>query len=371
MHEQLPFVVITLDESLAVAVWNDRAERLFTTPRDAAIGRPIAELLPLRGGAEAWRTALAAGDGPQQLVVAHPTAGERLLEAWVQPTGATVTIYAHDVTARERRRALESSMLSALKNTLDLVVVAFDRKGVFLAQEGKGLASTGMTENQLVGMNLYDLYGDVTDTSLIQDAMAGKVAHCSPDAATAAHGSLWENWYVPVADPASDAAVVSISLNVTEARRREDELRTKLDLIDKQREVIRELSTPIIEVWDGVLTLPIVGLVDSVRTAELMDNLLAAVSRTRAGHAILDLTGVQVVDTSTASHLIGLIQAIRLLGAEGVLTGIHPNIAQTIVAIGVDLSRVQVFATLRDALKYCIARSNRKARAADAESSSG
>ncbi|WP_245913793.1 STAS domain-containing protein [Nannocystis exedens] len=141
------------------------------------------------------------------------------------------------------------------------------------------------------------------------------------------------------------------------------ELESKLRLIESQQEVIRELSTPIIEVWDGVITLPIVGLIDTVRTAEIMDNLLQAVVRTRARFAILDLTGVEVVDTGTASHLIGMIQAIRLLGAEGILTGIHPMIAQTIVSLGVDLTRVTVQARLRDALQYCIARLDERARA--------
>ncbi|WP_434417313.1 STAS domain-containing protein [Nannocystis pusilla] len=113
-----------------------------------------------------------------------------------------------------------------------------------------------------------------------------------------------------------------------------------------------------------MITLPIVGLIDSVRTAEIMDNLLQTVARTRARFAILDLTGVEVVDTGTASHLIGMIQAIRLLGAEGILTGIHPVIAQTIVSLGVDLTRVGVHAKLRDALQYCITRLGRSKRPA-------
>ncbi|WP_276082587.1 STAS domain-containing protein [Nannocystis punicea] len=168
--------------------------------------------------------------------------------------------------------------------------------------------------------------------------------------------------------------VLQIHLHVGELKQSEEELReqnrrleeavqartaeleAKLQLIESQQEVIRELSTPIIEVWDGVITLPIVGLIDSVRTAEIMDSLLQAVARTRARFAILDLTGVEVVDTGTASHLIGMIQAIRLLGAEGILTGIHPVIAQTVVALGVDLTRVTVHAKLRDALQYCLTR---------------
>lgn len=102
------------------------------------------------------------------------------------------------------------------------------------------------------------------------------------------------------------------------------DLRTKIALIERQQQVIQALSTPIIEVWDKVLTLPMVGLVDSVRAAEVMDNLLMQVSRKGARFAILDLTGVEAVDTGTASHLLKLIQALRLLGAEGIITASSP-----------------------------------------------
>ncbi len=118
--------------------------------------------------------------------------------------------------------------------------------------------------------------------------------------------------------------------------------------------MIRDLSTPIIEVWDGVLTLPMVGTVDSVRTAEVMDSLLAQIVEKRARFAILDLTGVEVVDTRVASHLIQLIQAIRLLGADGIVTGIQPTVAQTMVALGVDLSQLNTQRNLRAALNYAI-----------------
>src|SRR5690606_34344840 len=135
----------------------------------------------------------------------------------------------------------------------------------------------------------------------------------------------------------------------------EEALREKLQQIEDQQQVIRALSTPIIEIWDHVLTAPIVGVIDSERASELMDNLLQAVARTRARFAILDLTGVEQVDTGTAGHLLGLIRAIKLLGAEGVITGIHPNIAQTIVALGLETSAMTVRASLREALKYCMA----------------
>jgi rsbT co-antagonist protein RsbR len=87
-----------------------------------------------------------------------------------------------------------------------------------------------------------------------------------------------------------------------------------------------------------------------------MDGLLQAVVRARARFAVLDMTGVEVLDTSTAAHLIGMIRAIQLLGAEGIITGIHPNIARTMVMLGIDLSRITIHANLREALRYCIER---------------
>src|SRR5690606_28855181 len=135
---------------------------------------------------------------------------------------------------------------------------------------------------------------------------------------------------------------------------REQDLLAKIDLIERQQQVIRDLSTPIIEVWEGVLALPIIGLVDSMRTSEIMDNLLQSVARLRARFAILDMTGVEVIDTATANHLIRMIRAIGLLGAEGILSGIHPGVAQTIVTLGIDLSTISVHASLRQALEHCI-----------------
>lgn len=357
-----PFIVFEVDDGLAVVGSNERAERLLGRSRDAVIGRTLAELLPVAGGADTWRRLLAdGGDVPQVVAVELPQQGRRDLELFVAPASAEgpAALYAHDVTgrvARERRTRLETAVLDAIKSSLDVGVWAVDRQGTALYHEGKGNKTSGI--DGFVGHNFFELFGDTPGNKLLRLALAGEPQHMAPEEY---NGLVWESWCVPVDDPVSGAAAVGISLNVTESKRREDDLRAQLDLVAQQREVIRELSTPVIEVWDGILTLPIVGLVDSVRTAEIMDSLLQTVVRTKSRFAILDLTGVQVVDTNTASHLIGLIQAIRLLGAEGVLTGIHPNIAQTVVAIGVDLTRVRVFAKLRDALKYCLAQTSARA----------
>ena len=114
---------------------------------------------------------------------------------------------------------------------------------------------------------------------------------------------------------------------------------------------MRELSTPIISVWDGILTLPVIGAVDTERSADMMDTLLSRVVQDQASHVIIDITGVFVLDTRTADHFIRMAKAVRLLGSECFLTGISPAIAQTLTQLGVDTSCVRTVRRLSDALK--------------------
>jgi len=134
------------------------------------------------------------------------------------------------------------------------------------------------------------------------------------------------------------------------------DLEEKLNTIEQQRSAIRELSTPIMEVWDGILCLPIVGIMDSARSADMTDALLRAVVATRARCAIIDITGIEVMDTGTADHFIRMAKSVRLLGAECVLTGINPQIAQTVIHMGVNMENVVSHRSLRDALQYFIRR---------------
>jgi len=134
------------------------------------------------------------------------------------------------------------------------------------------------------------------------------------------------------------------------------ELEEKLATIEVQRAAIRELSTPIIEVWEGVLCLPVVGVLDSTRSAEMTEALLSAIVEKKAECAIIDITGIQVMDTGTADHFLRMARAVRLLGADCLLTGINPAIAQTIIHMGVDLSGVVTHRTMRNALQRYIQR---------------
>ncbi|WP_158799833.1 STAS domain-containing protein [Pedobacter sp. L105] len=124
------------------------------------------------------------------------------------------------------------------------------------------------------------------------------------------------------------------------------------ELIMRQTDEITDISTPVIKVWDGILALPIIGTLDSARTQVVMENLLQEIVKTGSGIAILDISGVPTVDSLVAQNLLKAVSATRLMGADCIISGIRPEIAQTIVHLGIDLSQVITKATLASALQY-------------------
>jgi len=124
------------------------------------------------------------------------------------------------------------------------------------------------------------------------------------------------------------------------------------EVILRQTNEITEISTPVIRVWDGILALPIIGTLDSARTQVVMEALLQEIVDTGSSIAILDISGVPAVDSLVAQHLIKTVAATRLMGAECIISGIRPEIAQTIVHLGIDLSKIMTKSTLAAALKY-------------------
>ncbi|RMD94820.1 MAG: STAS domain-containing protein [Calditrichaeota bacterium] len=128
-------------------------------------------------------------------------------------------------------------------------------------------------------------------------------------------------------------------------------MQTKEQTIERQTQEIAELSTPVLQVWDGILSLPIIGTLDSARTQRIMENLLHSIVETGSQLAILDISGVPMVDTLVAQHLMKTVSAARLMGAECIISGIRPEIAQTIVQLGIDLSGIKTKASMAEALK--------------------
>jgi rsbT co-antagonist protein RsbR len=148
--------------------------------------------------------------------------------------------------------------------------------------------------------------------------------------------------------------IAALGIEQDKAKRYQEELEGKLATIERQRIAIQELSTPIMEVWDGVLCVPVVGLMDTARSSEMTSALLRAVVEKSAKCAIIDITGIDVMDTRTVDHFVRMAKAVRLLGSECVLTGMNPHIAQTVVHMGLDLSNVITHRNLRDALQQYV-----------------
>ena len=133
--------------------------------------------------------------------------------------------------------------------------------------------------------------------------------------------------------------------------------KTREDVIQRQQQEMLELSTPVVKLWEGVLALPMIGTLDSARTQIVMESLLQRIVETGSEIAIIDITGVPTVDTLVAQHLLKTVTAIRLMGADCIISGVRPQIAQTIVHLGVDLQGVTTKATLADALSLALKRS--------------
>lgn len=128
------------------------------------------------------------------------------------------------------------------------------------------------------------------------------------------------------------------------------------EIIREQSEQLLELTTPVVKLWEGVLAVPLVGTLDSARTQVVMEKLLEALVETGSEHAIVDITGVLAVDTQVAQHLLKTVVAARLMGAECIISGIRPQIAQTIVALGIEFGDITTKATLADALRHALRR---------------
>jgi rsbT co-antagonist protein RsbR len=132
--------------------------------------------------------------------------------------------------------------------------------------------------------------------------------------------------------------------------------KTREDVISRQQRELLELSTPVVNLWENILALPLIGTLDSERTQVVMESLLQRIVETGASIAIIDITGVPTVDTLVAQHLLKTVAAARLMGADCIISGIRPQIAQTIVHLGVDLSAVTTKATLADAFLVALRR---------------
>ncbi len=201
-------------------------------------------------------------------------------------------------------------------------------------------------------------------SAAFEQALSGNAQRVPPLRYTSSSGDVWYEAHVfPNRNSSGEVETVSIAMqNVSGQKRIEAELLRRTDeIIQAQQATLRELSTPLIPLADHVVVMPLVGTIDSARAQMIMETLLEGISTHQADVAILDITGVPIVDTQVADALLRTARAARLLGAQVVLTGIGGHIAQTLITLGADLSGLVTLNNLQSGITYAL----RTAAAAD------
>jgi len=228
---------------------------------------------------------------------------------------------------------------------------------------------TGTSRELMLGKTAWDLFPDKAAIfeKVDREVLDNKVAVGVEEPISTPHGERWMfTNKVPFLDANGEAiALLGVSLDITKRRAAELALIAtnnklaasegeKLGLIERLRYAVDELSNPILEVWDDVLVMPIIGFVDSRRASDMVMRLLTEVTRTQARFVILDLTGVEIVDTKTADHLIKLMRKVEVVGARCVLTGVRAAVAETLVDIGVDFGSLTTLRNLKHGLREAL-----------------
>lgn len=247
---------------------------------------------------------------------------------------------------------LADGLLLQVASGAPIVISIYDMTGIFLLQIGAGLKKLGLSPNQLRGQSVFTAFAGADDAlRMIRAAIDGAESTNTQDLGD----TVWDNWFGPVySREGKQIGAMSISTDVTERERSRQALTQRLEEIEAQNFAIRSMSAPIIEVWQGILVVPVVGQLDATRASLLIERLLNAVGERSAQYAIIDLTAVELIDTETAQYVIRMISALQLLGTFGLISGIRASVAQALVGLGVDLSRVTSMATLHAALRHCM-----------------
>lgn len=252
-----------------------------------------------------------------------------------------------------------------LLNAFPLPMVVFDRSGLAVVYTPAAHRFWGIPPEQIVGnFNVLEDPQSVQNGSreTLARALAGEAFEREFDTLYRNAGGISGNdiWirpiYVPLHDAAGEVAyVVVIYRDVTPIVTQQTEIATARESLAAQQQLIQELSSPVVRIWEGILLLPLVGIIDARRSSLITEHLLEALVRYQADIVIIDITGVPVVDTPTAQYFIMTAQAAGLLGSQVVLVGISSEIAQTMVHLGIDLSQIITRSDLQAGLAYAFA----------------
>lgn len=269
----------------------------------------------------------------------------------------------HDLTELARLQALVQ-LHGDILDALPMQIVVYEiitRTDMRLVLANRAvLQASGFSASELVGKRVTDFFPAEEAAQALQTAQmcvdSGTIIE-TIDQVTVPHGRIWlQCATIPLPDSAGRITRVAIVMqDITAQKQREEEERQhQAQIIEQQQATLAELSTPLLAISDTTVVMPLIGAVDSLRVAQMMDALLHGVAASRASTVILDITGVSIVDTQVANAFIRASQAVSLLGAQVVLTGIRPEVAQTLVGLGVDLQGIITRSTLRDGITYAL-----------------
>jgi PAS domain S-box-containing protein len=254
----------------------------------------------------------------------------------------------------------ESSFRLLVQSVKDYAIIMLDPEGNVASWNEGAQKFKGYRAEEIVGKNFSIFYTP-------EDIASGKPAQELKIAADQGRfedegwrvrkdgSKFWANVTITaLRDPdGSLRGFGKVTRDLTERKLVEEALKQKAgnEAISRRAQEILDISTPVVQVWEGVVLAPLIGSLDSQRTQQLMEKLLEAIVETRSSVALVDITGVPAVDTATGRHLVETMSAVRLLGANVILTGVRPAIAQTLVHLGVDLAGVTTRASLSAGLR--------------------
>ena len=250
-----------------------------------------------------------------------------------------------------------------VENVKDYAIVMIDPQGYVVTWNAGAQKIKGYTADEIIGKHFSIFYTkeDVAQGKTEKElSMALKDGRYEDESwRVRKDGSRF--WANVVITPLRDERGVlrgfgKLTRDLTE-RRKAEEIKAQNaanEALSRRANEILEIATPVVQVWEGVMLAPLIGSLDSQRTQQLMEKLLESIVDTRSSVALIDITGVPSIDTQTARHLVEAVSAVRLLGADVILTGIRPAIAQTLVHLGVDLSGVTTRSSLSSGLRVAL-----------------
>jgi rsbT co-antagonist protein RsbR len=275
-----------------------------------------------------------------------------------------------DITERKKAELEQQRMAAVIENSLDFVgITTIDGQPLYINPAGMRMVGldqeTAMSPVSVANAFLpedMNYFTTVIWPAVLRDgSWAGefRFRNIKTNAAIPVYYTLFA---IKDAQTGEPTAVATVTRDLTEQRRLEADRQRAIvqeEIIQAQNMILAELSTPLIPITDGIVIMPLIGTMDTRRAQQVLEALLDGVSKTRAHTAIVDITGVPIVDTQVANALLQATQAVKLLGAEVLLTGIRPEVAQTLVGLGVELRNIQTHSNLQQGIAVALRRYGR------------